>query len=550
MIMVLAHVERAFLARLLKQFAQLVSLTIAAVVVPSWNAVALGPVVSITLAWEPSADADVVGYSLYYGAASHTYTNKVGVGPATSATIPNLVPGITYFFAATASDSEGLESDFSNEVSYLVGRSFISGHVKTAAGVALSGVTLGGLPGSPVTDSTGYYSATVAYGWSGTATPSQSGYSFSPASRTYTNVTANQTAQNYTGTLFTYVISGYVKTAAGVAISGVALGGLPGSPVTDSTGYYGASVTYGWSGTATPSLSGYSFSPASRTYNNVSATQAGQDYTGTVIGAEVAYVTGEVLGAWRTNLNAGTNLSAWQGMKILVGNQPLTVTALGRWCASGSSGAHTVKLVQVSTKADVAGGTVALSMAGAPAGQFRYGALASPVTLATNTAYYLVSYESNGGDAWYNYNTTVTTTPVAQCQGAAYSYNGSTWGLAGTVNNTYGPLDFKYTIGGSQSSGEPAFVAGSDGPPNPAAVRPAMVSAPVAPSIRIASLWNGRVRVEVSGNTGPECHVLASANLTDWTDLGAVALGQDGSVEFDDPGETGVRCRFYRLVWP
>jgi hypothetical protein len=58
---------------------------------------------------------------------------------------------------------------------------------------------MGGLPSSPSTDSNGYYSSTVSYGWSGTVTPSKSGYSFSPPSTTYSSVTSNQN-QNYTGT--------------------------------------------------------------------------------------------------------------------------------------------------------------------------------------------------------------------------------------------------------------------------------------------------------------------------------------------------------------
>ena len=40
-------------------------------------------------------------------------------------------------------------------------------------------------------------------------------------------------------------------------------------------------MTYGWSGTVTPTKAGHTFSPASRSYSNVSGNQTGQDYTGT-----------------------------------------------------------------------------------------------------------------------------------------------------------------------------------------------------------------------------------------------------------------------------
>ncbi len=73
---------------------------------------------SVTLEWDPSPDPDIIGYHLYYGIASQTYTSFVDAGPSTTATVDNLVPGITYYFAATTVDSSGLESSFSSEVVY------------------------------------------------------------------------------------------------------------------------------------------------------------------------------------------------------------------------------------------------------------------------------------------------------------------------------------------------------------------------------------------------------------------------------------------------
>ncbi len=81
---------------------------------------------SVSLAWDPSAGPDVTGYRLYQGSASGTYTNVVDVGNATNAMVPNLVGGATYFFAVTAYDSLGLESIFSNEVSYTVTNNFLA----------------------------------------------------------------------------------------------------------------------------------------------------------------------------------------------------------------------------------------------------------------------------------------------------------------------------------------------------------------------------------------------------------------------------------------
>ncbi len=70
---------------------------------------------SVSLAWDPSPDASVVGYKVYYGGATGTYTNSAAVGNVTNATFTGLVNGTTYYFAASAIDGSGFESDFSNE---------------------------------------------------------------------------------------------------------------------------------------------------------------------------------------------------------------------------------------------------------------------------------------------------------------------------------------------------------------------------------------------------------------------------------------------------
>ena len=76
---------------------------------------------SVTLAWDPPASAaNIASYNLYYGGSSGIYTNVVLAGTATNATITALVPGATYYFAATTVDTLGLESDFSDEASYSV----------------------------------------------------------------------------------------------------------------------------------------------------------------------------------------------------------------------------------------------------------------------------------------------------------------------------------------------------------------------------------------------------------------------------------------------
>lgn len=81
----------------------------------AWVSGARAGETNVSLAWDPSADSGVVGYNIYYGNASGSYSQKVAVGNVTATTISGLTVGVTYYFAATAVNAEGLESEYSNE---------------------------------------------------------------------------------------------------------------------------------------------------------------------------------------------------------------------------------------------------------------------------------------------------------------------------------------------------------------------------------------------------------------------------------------------------
>ncbi len=184
----------------------------------------------------------------------------------------------------------------------------------TVDGVGLGGVTISGLPGNPVTNGSGVYTATVDYGFSGTATPMLAGYTFAPVSKTYTSVTGNQTAQDYTATAITYTISGMVAEG-GVGLEGVTILGLPGNLVTNASGVYMATVNYGFSGTATPTLAGYTFAPVNTIYTNVTSNQSGQNYAATVSTYTISgTVTVDGVGL------AGVTISGLPGNPVTIGD--------------------------------------------------------------------------------------------------------------------------------------------------------------------------------------------------------------------------------------
>ncbi len=71
----------------------------------------------ITLTWDPNNEPDLSHYIVYWGVSTGNYTEDSGnIGLVTehSVTVPD--DGQIYYFAVTAVDDAGLESDFSNEV--------------------------------------------------------------------------------------------------------------------------------------------------------------------------------------------------------------------------------------------------------------------------------------------------------------------------------------------------------------------------------------------------------------------------------------------------
>ena len=71
----------------------------------------------LTLAWDASPCACAAGYRLYYGTNTRSYqfVTNAALNLTQSVVLPHRG---RWFFAATAYDTNGLESDFSNEVSW------------------------------------------------------------------------------------------------------------------------------------------------------------------------------------------------------------------------------------------------------------------------------------------------------------------------------------------------------------------------------------------------------------------------------------------------
>ncbi len=258
----------------------------------------------VTLAWDPSPDANVVRYYVYYGAGSADYTNRVNAGNATSVTISNLLVAGGYYFAATAVDDSGLESDFSNEISYTV-----------PVPQQMAVIELAGLEhfydGTPK-------AATV------TVTPANLDYTVTydgaltlPVSPGTYTVVAAVTSTGYTGSASNTMVVG--KASACVMLANLAqdyTGSACAATVTTIPADLPVSVTYNGS-TAVPTELGAYTVVATVNSNNFSGGAAGtltikQACTGIVKSVEISWAFDLAMTATDVTVLQSTNLVSWE----------------------------------------------------------------------------------------------------------------------------------------------------------------------------------------------------------------------------------------------
>lgn len=71
---------------------------------------------AVTLSWDFNTETNVIGYRVYIGSFSRIYDSSIDVGNINSVVLPTKLD--TTYYAVTAYDSLGLESDYSEEVFY------------------------------------------------------------------------------------------------------------------------------------------------------------------------------------------------------------------------------------------------------------------------------------------------------------------------------------------------------------------------------------------------------------------------------------------------
>ncbi len=238
---------------------------------------------SVTLKWQSYSSAQKYTYCVQTGSECAAGFSNWTSTYDTSVTLTNLAANKTYHWQvraltcgsctpktwvyANGGDNWSFQTQTSKVA--IVGNTGVAGAVLSYIDSTAKTVTA---------DSVGAYSITVPYSWSGTVTPSKSGYLFSPKYASFSNLTASQTIQNFT--------AGVVRTISGnVGLSNLTLSYIDNTFQTvtsDSSGNYTMMVPSGWTGIVTPAHACYTFSPANRTYSNITANQTAQNFTPTI----------------------------------------------------------------------------------------------------------------------------------------------------------------------------------------------------------------------------------------------------------------------------
>ena len=111
-IQITSPVSKSFVHHLQRLF--FIPLLMALCMIPLSAAIAA----TVSLKWDPNFEPELAGYKVYWGTSSGNYTSSKDVGKTTTATINGVEEGKTYYFAATAYDSQNNESDYSNQVTF------------------------------------------------------------------------------------------------------------------------------------------------------------------------------------------------------------------------------------------------------------------------------------------------------------------------------------------------------------------------------------------------------------------------------------------------
>lgn len=503
---------------------------------------------SVTLTWNPSPDTNVLGYKVYYGSASRTYTNSIILGNVTNLTVSGLTEGVTYYFSATTLDAAEVESDFSNEAIYAIPQAVASTPplvwnlptldaltnltIYQNAGlqtVHLGGITSGASSGNPtltvsaVSSNTGIITApTVSY-----SSPNASGsLQFAPVANGLGTATLTVTVNdggptnNLISRAFTVTVM--AAPAAPVAsklpsLNAIANVTLPQNAAVQTITLTG--ITPGAMAarqilkvTASSSNPGLVPMPVIRYTSPASTAQLVFKPLMNASGVAVITVT--------INNGAKSNNIAYQTFKVTVlPNQPPTLNPIGNVTVARNAVAQTIILTGITSGSTSENQTLTVTASSS-----------CPRLVPTP----MIHYSSPASTA------TLTFRPVPNATGVAtitVTIND------GANNNNIMRQTFTVTVTASSLSinsiAKTSVSASAVGPVNPLAN-----SNPAATLATVASA-QGQFSFQVTGLSGGKYVVQATSDLVHWTSVQT----NTAPFVFQDSTTAGTSQRFYRTLY-
>ncbi len=278
---ILGHEENDFMRPMILNVARTAPKAPSALTATSINANRLD------LAWKDNS-TDETGFSLQRRAGGST-DPWVQVG----AVVPNVrsysdftvVNGSKYDYRVVAYNQAG-DSAPSNIATLGVATVSVTG-TATKAGAPVQDILISISNGqTALTDASGVYTFSVPVGFTGTATPVTSGYVYTPAARTYTNLRANQTSQDFTAAT-AITVSGRVTAGATALASATVTFSTGETATTDANGNYSRVVLSPYTGSFTASKTGYYITPFPIVLTGATTDLPGQNFSA-VAGFSVA----------------------------------------------------------------------------------------------------------------------------------------------------------------------------------------------------------------------------------------------------------------------
>ncbi|MGA2092467.1 MAG: metallophosphoesterase, partial [Sedimentisphaerales bacterium] len=135
--------------------------------------------ITTDLDWMPGSGAAT--RDVYFGTVTPPVTKVIADGTTVIYDTGTMASNTTYYWRVDEKSSGGTTTGTVWGFTTTSSQTFTITGTVTDGVTGLAGVTINGLPGSPVTNGSGVYTATVNYGFSGTATPTLAGYTFAPA---------------------------------------------------------------------------------------------------------------------------------------------------------------------------------------------------------------------------------------------------------------------------------------------------------------------------------------------------------------------------------